>query len=350
MTRIWKGEAPALRALFFPFLFGLSVLYKAGLAWRELCYIVGVARVAQPPVPVISVGNLSLGGTGKTTVVERLSRELKERGLRPGIVMLGYKKKRKGAFAVDGRTDTAESAGDEAVMLARKTMLPVLVGKKRNESIERGVRDFGINVAIFDDGFQVRNVHKDVELVIMDGQAPASALHVFPLGFLREPLEMVKKADIILVNRGELDGRAMAVASGVPVFHVRCRPLHLSRLQDRAMVDYRFIRGKKVLAFSGLGDNSSFFRTLQDIGADVVRTVEFPDHYRYRRKDLRRMESFQGAEMLVTTEKDAVKIDGTHVRDNLFALVIEAQIENEDALIEQVWGIVKTSMKGRRRA
>ena len=343
MTRIWKGEAPALRALLFPLLFGLSVLYKAGLSARELRYMLGFSRVAQPRVPVISVGNLSLGGTGKTTVVERLSGELKKRGLRPGIVMLGYKKKKKGAFAVDGRTDTAESAGDEAVMLARKTMLPVLVGKKRSESIERGVRDFGIDVAILDDGFQVRNVRKDVELLIMDGEARQAALRLFPLGFLREPLEMARKADIILVSRGELDSRTKAVASAIPVFRVRRRPLHLRRLKDRAMVDYRFIRGKKVLAFSGLGDNGSFFRMLEDLGADLARTVEFPDHYRYRKEDLRRMESLPGVEMLVTTEKDAVKIEGTHVRDNLFALVIEAQIENEDALIDRVWGSLKTS-------
>jgi tetraacyldisaccharide 4'-kinase len=341
MIRIWKGEAPRLRAFLFPLLFALSYAYKAGLAARDLCYTVGIARVARPSVPVISVGNLSLGGTGKTTVVERLSRELKKRGFCPGIVMLGYKKKRRGAFAVDCNTDTAESAGDEAIMLARRTMLPVLVGKKRSESIERGIRDFGIDVAIFDDGFQVRNVHKDVELLILDGRARGPALHLFPLGFLREPLEMVKKADILLVNRGEMDGRAGALTAGIPVFHVRYRPLHLCRLKDRAMVDYGHIRGKKVLAFSGLGDNSSFFRLLQEIGADVVRTVEFPDHYRYHREDLRRIESLQGVEMVITTEKDAVKIDGTGVRDNLFSLLIEAEIENEDALLEQVCGTMR---------
>jgi len=338
MIKIWKGEAPQLRAFLFPLLFVLSYAYKTGMAARELCYILGIAPVARPSVPVISVGNLSLGGTGKTTVVERLSRELKHRGLHPGIVMLGYKKKKKGAFAVDAEMDTAETAGDEAIMLARRTMLPVLVGKKRKESIQRGIRDFGIDVVIFDDGFQVRNVHKDVELLIMDGQAAGPALHVFPLGFLREPLEMVKKADIILVNRGELDSRAKALALGIPVFHVRYRPLHLCRLKDRAMVDYGFIRGKKVLAFSGLGDNSSFFRLLQDIGADLVRTVEFPDHYRYRGEDLRCMELFADVEMMVTTEKDAVKIEGAEVRDTLFSLLIEAEIENEDALIEQVCG------------
>ncbi len=153
-----------MRAFLFPLLFALSYAYKAATAARDLCYTLSIARVARPSVPVISVGNLSLGGTGKTTVVERLSRELKKRGLSPGIVMLGYKKKRRGAFAVDRNADTAESAGDEALMLARRTMLPVLVGKKRSESIERGIRDFDIDVAIFDDGFQVRNVHKDVEL------------------------------------------------------------------------------------------------------------------------------------------------------------------------------------------
>ena len=85
-------------------------------------------------------------------------------------------------------------------------MLPVLVGKRRKEGIEKGVRDFGIDVAIFDDGFQVRNVRKDVELVVLNGLASRPAMHLFPLGFLREPLEMVKKADMILVNKGELDG------------------------------------------------------------------------------------------------------------------------------------------------
>ena len=114
MVKIWKGEAPFLRAVFFPFLSVLSLLYRVVLASRELFYTLGMAKAARPSVPVVSVGNISLGGTGKTTVVERLSRELKKRGLRPGIVMLGYKKKRKGVFAVDPNTDTAESAGDEA--------------------------------------------------------------------------------------------------------------------------------------------------------------------------------------------------------------------------------------------
>jgi tetraacyldisaccharide 4'-kinase len=336
MIRIWKGEAPYFRAFLLIPLFALSLVYRAALVARALGYAAGLMAVEKAPAPVISVGNLSLGGTGKTTVVEWLSRHLKERGLCPGIIMLGYKKKRRGAFAVDPRHDTAEGAGDEAVMLARRTMLPVLVGKQRGESVRRAVRDFGIDVAIFDDGYQVRNVRKNVELLILNGPEPRAALHLFPLGLLREPLEMMKKADILLINKGEPGTRMRALAAGMPCFRIRYRPLHLCRLRDRTMIDHQSVRGKKVLAFSGLGDNGSFFNLLREIGADVVATLEFPDHYRYRREDLRRIESFHGADLVVTTEKDAVKMEGMDPGDNVFYLSIEAEIEDQDRLVELV--------------
>lgn len=336
MVRVWNGQAPVLRGFLFLPLLVLSGLYWMALVARESLYRRGLLGTDKAAIPVVSVGNISLGGTGKTTVVERLSRELKSRGLRPGIIMRGYKKKRAGAFAVDPKKDTAESAGDEAAMLAKRTMLPVLVGKKRKEGIERGIREFGIDIAIFDDGYQVRNVHKDVEVLVLSGQAGEDSMHLFPLGFLRDPLEMVKKADVLLVNKGELTGRVKEAAAGIPAFQVRYRPLYLYSLKRRAMTDYRYVRGKKTLAFSGLGDNGSFFNLLRDIGADLVRTVEFPDHHRYSPKDLKRLYSWDDAEIFVTTEKDAVKIEHMEVEDNLFYLSIEAQIEDETTLIDLV--------------
>jgi tetraacyldisaccharide 4'-kinase len=336
ITRIWKGEAPFARGVLYLPLLALACLYRIVLGLREFCYATGLFRVDRAPVPVISVGNLSLGGTGKTPVVERLAGMLKERGFRPGIVTLGYKKARRGVFAVDRNGDTAVSAGDEPLMLARRTGLPVLVGKKRIEGIRRGVRDFGINLAVLDDGAQVRSVRKDVEIIVLDGSAPGAALHLFPLGFLREPLEMAKKADIILVSKGEPDSRMGGWAAGVPVFRVRYRPLHLCRLSDRATVDYRSMRGKRVLAFSGLGDNRSFFRLLREIGADVVETLEFPDHYRYGAADLARIESFHNVEMAVTTEKDAVRIEAMETGGTIFYLCIEAEFDAPEALIGRI--------------
>jgi tetraacyldisaccharide 4'-kinase len=336
MACVWKGEAPFARGVLYLPLLALACVYRAVLAVRELCYATQLFRVDRAPVPVISVGNLSLGGTGKTPVVERLAGMLKERGFRPGIVTLGYGKAKKGVFAVDRNSDTAVGAGDEPLMLARRTGLPVLVGKKRIEGIRRGVGDFGIDLAVLDDGAQVRSVRKDVEIVVLDGSAPGAALHLFPLGFLREPLEMAKKADIILVGKGEPDSRVRGWAAGVPVFRVRYRPLHLCRLSDRATVDYRSMRGKRVLAFSGLGDNRSFFGLLRDIGADVVETLEFPDHYRYRAADLARIESFHNVEMAVTTEKDAVRIEGMETGGNILYLCIEAEFDAPEALIGRI--------------
>jgi tetraacyldisaccharide 4'-kinase len=336
MARVWNGEAPMLRLFLFAPLFLLSGLYWLALAGRETLYRTGIMKTGKAAIPVISVGNISLGGTGKTTVVERLSRALKERGFHPGIVMRGYKKKRTGAFAVDPKKDTARSAGDEATMLARRTMLPVLVGKNRKEGIERGIRDFGVDIALFDDGYQVRNVRKSVEVLVLNAKAGKDSTCLFPLGFLREPPGAVRRADVVLINKGELAGSLKEKAAGIPAFHVRYRPLYLYSLKRQAMTDYRYLEGRKTLAFSGLGDNESFFGLLRDLGADLVRTVEFPDHHRYTREDLERVMSYEEAEIFVTTEKDAVKIEGIEAGDNLFYLSIEAQIEDEARLVDLI--------------
>jgi tetraacyldisaccharide 4'-kinase len=344
MISIWQGKKPRTRLILFAPLFALSLIHRSILAIREGMYRSGRFPISSSPVPVVSVGNITMGGAGKTTVVERLSAGLKGRGLLPGIVLRGYKKKRPGTFVVEPHSDSAEDSGDEALMLARRTMLPVVVGKERIDGINTAVGSFGINVVIFDDGFQVRNVRKNVEILVINGQDAPEAMHLFPLGFLREPLEMIKKADIILVNKGELRSPLVSLVAGKPTFRVRYRPLHLFNIRKKAMVDYRYLKGKRVLAFSGLGDNRSFFSLLSELGADVAKTVEFADHYRYTVDDVRRIRSIEGVEVVVTTEKDAVKIDGREAGENLFYLAIEAEIENEEEFIDVV------AAKARERA
>ncbi len=119
-----------------------------------------------------------------------------------------------------------------------------------------------------------------------------------------------------------------------PRFQARFKPVHLYNVKKNAMAHYRFLRNKKVLAFSGLGDNQSFFQLLRQIGADVVQEIPFPDHHRYTAGDLRRMGSAENVQCIVTTEKDAVKLMGMDVPDNLFYLSIEARIEDEDTLMD----------------
>jgi tetraacyldisaccharide 4'-kinase len=346
MVKIWKGEAQTARTLLGPLLFAVSRFYGAAMRVRDWLYCKGFITIARLPIPVIGVGNLSLGGTGKTAIVQLLAARLKKEGFKPGVILRGYKKKRRGTFRVDTTKDDARSAGDEAIMLARRTALPVIVGKDRAQGILLGVRDSGLNVAILDDAFQVRKIRKDVEVLVVNGREPPEALRLFPLGILREPLEMARKADIILVNKGELAQPIASLVAGKSVFHVRYRPLHLYSIRRKATVDYRYVRGRKILAFSGLGDNTSFFDLLTAIGADLVKTIEFPDHYAYRPKDVEQLRSIGGVEAVVTTEKDGVKIDRLGVSNDFFYLSIEVQIENEDDMIDL---ILKKARRGDAR-
>jgi tetraacyldisaccharide 4'-kinase len=334
IIRVWNGEAKYMRwVLYIPFAF-FSYLYQIGLYMREYMYKSGFAKVEKAIIPVISVGNVTLGGTGKTPVVEKLSRRLKEEGLSPGIITRGYKRKKKGVFVVDIKKDTAENVGDEAFMLAKKTHIPVIVGKDRAAAIESGISLSGINIAILDDGFQVRNLEKDVELLVLNGNEPLKNHELFPLGPYREPLIRIRDSHAVLINKGDLDESALYFTRAIPKFNIRYKPVHLYNIKRNLIAHYNFLKGKPVVAFSGLGDNRSFFNLLKNIGADVVHEIHFPDHHRYTQRDLEKCASFKNTECIVTTEKDAVKIARMDVPENLFYLSIEAVIEDENRLIE----------------
>ncbi len=334
IVKVWSGEAKSVRwVLYVPLAF-LSYLYRIGLYMREYMYKSGMTKTRKAIVPVISVGNITLGGTGKTPVVEKLSRMLKEKGLKPVIITRGYRRKKKGVFAVDVKNDNAQSAGDEAFMLARKTKVPVIVGKDRLAAIEEGIRSFGIDIAILDDGFQVKNLTKDVELLVIKEHGTLKNQELFPLGPCREPMQRICDAHAVLMNKGNFDGHEISFTSSIPRFNVRYKPVYLYNVKRDLIAHYNFIKGKKVTAFSGLGDNRSFFNLLKDIGAGIVHEIEFPDHHCYTNVDLKKCASFKDVECVITTEKDAVKIAHMDVPENLFYLSIEPVIEDEKKLMD----------------
>jgi len=307
----------------------------------------GRMKMKEVPIPVISVGNITLGGTGKTPIVERLSMKLKAFGFNPGIATRGYKRKRKGTFAVDIINDTAQDVGDEAFMLAKRTKLPVLVGVDRAEAIEQGMKSFRIDVALLDDGFQSKSIKKDMEILILSGSDGEAGNRLFPLGPYREPPAEVKRADVILANKGMLSDEARNRAEEIPIFEVRYEPAYLYNVKRDLIAHYNFIKGRRVLAFSGLGENESFFNLLREIGADVVHEISHPDHYAYKKKDMAALSSFGGAEIIVTTEKDAVKIAGMDPPGNLFYLAIDVVIDREEELLRRIVERLKTKEAGR---
>lgn len=346
IVRVWRGEARALRFVLYIPLLLLSAIYRFGLVLRECAYSKGILRTEEARIPVISVGNITLGGTGKTPVVDSIARRLKEKGFNPGIITRGYMRKRRGIFCVDAEKDTAEEVGDEAMMLARRSKVPVIVGTNRAQAISKGIQLFNIDMAILDDGFQLRNIKKDMDLLVLNGKEGAAAGSIFPLGPYREPEERIREADAILINKGELDYMMRHFVDTMPTFRITYKPAYLYNMRDRLFAHYNLLVGKQILAFSGLGDNQSFFNLLNDLGAKVVHAISFPDHHVYTERDIEHCASFQDVRYIVTTEKDAVKMVGMKLPENLFFLSIDVAIEGEEHLLELITGRILSCRNG----
>lgn len=335
IMKMWRGEAKYEKWFLFLPLIVLSMLYRLCMRVRMSLYQSGVLKIDEVPIPIVAVGNITVGGTGKTPVVERLAYRFKEIGFTPGIITRGYKRTREGTFCVDRHKDRAMEVGDEAVMLAKKTKIPVVVGARRSTAIVEAMKKCKVNLAILDDGFQVMNIKKNVDVVVVKGGDFYKCINLFPLGPCREPIVRLKDADVILINNGSVDPEIEKTIVGIPTFRMVYRPMHLYNVKHNLITHYKVLKGKKVLAFAGIGDNSSFFELVRSLGADVVREVSFQDHYAYRVKDIEKLSSYGDVNLIVTTEKDAVKIvDMAIIPDNLFYLSIEVAIEKEQELID----------------
>lgn len=300
---------------------GLSALYAAGLRGNLWIYEAGIKPRTKPALPVVSVGNLSLGGTGKTTATAFLAGLLAAR-CKPGIVLRGYR--RSGSDPVllvsDGtgvRASVAD-AGDEAVMLAQ--MLPgcaLAVGKRRERVVE-ALAQAGAQVALLDDGFQYFRMERALDIVLLDALGGAAAWRLFPGGRLREPPGNLRRADQVWITHADLARhedvdrlRALAAhyAPDKPVVLTRHRTDALRALQAARPVPSS-LRGVRVAALSALGNPAAFEESLTELGARVT-PARFADHHRYAPQDwdqIARTAHDADAELIVTTEKDAVKL------------------------------------------
>jgi tetraacyldisaccharide 4'-kinase len=258
-------------------------------------------------VPVVSVGNLTLGGTGKTPMVQWIARWLRDRGVRVVLVSRGY-----GA--------AAGAANDEALEIERNLPdVPHLENPDRVEAAQRAVEEFGCELIVLDDAFQHRRIHRDLDLVMLDALEPFGFGHVFPRGMLREPLAGLRRAHVVALSRADLIspneravirdevGRYAPKAAWAEVDHAP-RQL-LSSSGESQPVDA--FRGLPVAAFCGLGNPAGFRHTLQQCGYRVVDFREYPDHHRYGRADVESLSEWAGqldVAAVVCTQKDLVKL------------------------------------------
>ena len=301
----------------------LAAVYGAAVATRLAAYRRGLLAVRRAARPVLSVGNVAAGGTGKTPFVRWLAGELLARGWRPSILTRGYGRKSHGTVVVSdgaGAVASVRDAGDEPALLARALpSLPIVAeanrarGARRAEEIQPAIA-----LHLLDDGFSHVALARDLDVVLLDATDPDAGGALLPAGRLREPLASLARADLLVVTKTEQadPARARALAAryapGVPVYHAATRVLGIRDSAGNA-VEASDLPGATCVAVAGLARPDAFFATLAGLKIVPAASRTFRDHDPYGSAALGRIERAaeeSGATAVVTTEKDAVKLDG----------------------------------------
>jgi tetraacyldisaccharide 4'-kinase len=332
-----------------------SSLYSAVMKARRALYGSGRLRVHELGAPVISVGNLTMGGTGKTPLVEWIARELARTGMRVCILTRGYGRQNASTRTVvsDGKEILAGAAeaGDEPLLLAEKLkgLAAVVSDADRVAAAAWALENFQSNVFVLDDGFQHLRVARNLNILTIDATNPWGNGKLLPAGVLRESPAELTRADCIVMTRAdnpnsteELRSEIAALGNKSPVFASRMKLSGLRARQPRqSSVDAEGIRALRIGAFCGLGNPESFFSLLRRSEFRLVHTRLFRDHYRYTQSDVDDLEQDavrHGAQALITTAKDEVKLRSLVFKLPCYTADIAIEIEDEvnfRALIEK---------------
>lgn len=326
-----------------------EIPYGAAVRYRNRRFDTNPALATKVDVPVVSVGNLTLGGTGKTPMVAWLARWFRRRGVRVCIISRGY--------------GSGEDGGnDESLELGRKLPdVPVVENPDRVEAAAMAVEEFETELILLDDAFQHRRIRRDLDIVLLDALEPFGFDHVFPRGTLREPVGGLARAGVVVLSRaGLLDseskrgirdraGRLVPDALWAEAAHAPLAFLD----SDGTSFPLDILAGKSAVAFCGIGNPAGFRHTLEEIGLNPSQFVPFPDHHRYTRDDvdkLRRLAGENGADAFVCTHKDLVKLDVTELDGRpVYAVEIGIRfLEGEAELVRLLEGLVKGTAHGRQ--
>ncbi|MDI6606083.1 MAG: tetraacyldisaccharide 4'-kinase [Candidatus Omnitrophota bacterium] len=291
---------------------------------------------------VISIGNITLGGTGKTSLVEYLARYLKEQGRQVAILSRGYKREK----------ISRQSMGDEPFMLQQKLKnIPVIIDADRIKGAKSALKDYGADTVILDDGFQQWRLVKDLEIVTIDALNPFGNRHLLPRGTLREPLSSLKRADIFILTKTNLSRGGDGLKSFLNRLNPRaliCESLHRPAgfydfNNPAELLEIDRLKGESVTLFCGIGDPDSFERLIKNLGIKAVLSFKFPDHHNYSEEDFKKITEEsrrRNINILVTTEKDAARLCAQRPTPNaqrptpnaqrILVLRIELVIKNDD--------------------
>ena len=335
---------------FRSFLWCLSKVYEFGARLHRFVYEKGWKSRRRLGCVVVSIGNISVGGSAKTPLVLEVSKRLAAKGLRVCVASRGYGRLESrqvevvsdGAHTIDGWS----KVGDEPFLISKSLpTVPVVVGRDRGLAGATALSRFGTEVLILDDGFQHHRLARDLDLVAIDADAGLEHSELLPLGRLREPVEALAHADAFVIVDGELRPSELLkldiFAPGKPKFRANREPRRLFRLSGGVPRSLSSLKDKEVGLLCGIARPSSFKLTVESLGAKVVATKFYPDHHKYVGDNLRNLTD--QAPFWVTTEKDAVKLDPTWLH-NLQVLGIDLVLSEPFRFEEFLSGIVEEAI------
>jgi tetraacyldisaccharide 4'-kinase len=349
-----KGLVPAaLRTA----MTALAPVYVAGLETYLLPYNLGIRKRKRLPCPVLCVGNLTTGGTGKTPMTQTLCTMLRATGRKVVILSRGYGGRHERGCAVvsDGHKVrlSASDAGDEAYLLA-KTLpdIPVVVGKDRRKTGTLAWIEFRPDVIVLDDGMQYWQLHRDLDIVLLNACDPFDNGYTFPRGLLREPPSHLRRAGIVVLTNAQHAGpeqvstlteKVHRLAPGKPVFTADLAPVGLRALVGKKESPLEWLEGRRVAALSAIGNPASFETMIGELGGVLAARFRFRDHQAITLTEMERVVDeacAARADAIITTEKDAVKMLPLKSRLLVLALQVSMQIEDEHAMLAHIETVI----------
>ena len=318
----------SIRILLLPF----SILYWFVITARNWFFDIGILKVTRLTVPVVSVGNISTGGTGKTPLVEVIVQKLRARGRKPAVLSRGYGRRTRGFLLVSrGENATASvlEAGDEPVQLAEKLKdVIVAVGENRVDAAKKILAETSADCIVLDDGFQHRYLYRDLDIVLLTAGELDKPQWLLPVGSRRERMTSLRRADAVVTSKckdaPDFKTATTRLQGNMPnnIAGFRLVPSSMRRVSNGECIKRRIDTKVPVMIFSGIGDPNSFRQSVEDFGFLVKKSIVFADHHWYSGADLDKLRSEFSAEkmeLMITTQKDLVRLRSLkQVSDDFF--------------------------------
>jgi tetraacyldisaccharide 4'-kinase len=335
----WKKTILLKKGFFYKLLNFCSVFYGIIIGLKKVFFC---KKKFFYDKPIISVGNIAVGGTGKTPLVEYLSFFLCNLQIKPIIISRGYgaKNTRFPKIISDGKKIlvSPEESGDEPYMLAEKLKnVPLIIYKDRNAAIEYGIEKFDVDVFILDDGFQRKNIMKDINIVVFDGSIDRKLYSLFPAGILREPLTSLHEADICLITKVSskdenfIKKLLFFYNKKIPIFYCDYFFKQINYFFNSCKIDVNLIKNKKIFLIAGIGNPDKFKKMIYSLKPEILNYKWYPDHYDYKSNDITEIKKIcEKYDYVITTYKDYTKLkNNLKENENMLYSLISLKFEKE---------------------